>query len=80
YFKDNLLNALLHREGLPLSDGCTGYGCGAAFNFIALLPDGEAAPAPGADGAGAASLAPGPVPPGRRRFVDRLEALGVDVA
>ncbi|NDY41741.1 selenobiotic family peptide radical SAM maturase [Dissulfurirhabdus thermomarina] len=42
YFKDNLLNALLHREGLPLSDGCTGYGCGAAFNFIALLPDGEA--------------------------------------
>ena len=21
--------------------GCTGYGCGAAFNFVALLPDGE---------------------------------------
>ena len=22
-------------------DGCTGYGCGAAFNFLVVLPDGE---------------------------------------
>ena len=21
--------------------GCTGFGCGAAFNFMAVLPDGE---------------------------------------
>ena len=39
--KDNLLN-LVHRErGEPLFGGCTGFGCGAAFNFLALLPDGE---------------------------------------
>ena len=25
----------------PLLQGCTGFGCGAAFNFVALLPDGE---------------------------------------
>ncbi len=40
--KDNLFNILLFQKGLPLFGGCTGYGCGAAFNFIALLPDGEA--------------------------------------
>ena len=40
-FKDNLFN-LVHREkGAPLFGGCTGFGCGAAFNFLALLPDGE---------------------------------------
>jgi selenobiotic family peptide radical SAM maturase len=39
--KDNLFGILLHKSGLPPSGGCTGYGCGAAFNFIALLPDGE---------------------------------------
>jgi selenobiotic family peptide radical SAM maturase len=39
--KDNLLN-LVHRErGEPPFGGCTGFGCGAAFNFLALLPDGE---------------------------------------
>jgi selenobiotic family peptide radical SAM maturase len=39
--KDNLTNILHHRKGLPLFGGCTGYGCGAAFNFLTLLPDGE---------------------------------------
>ena len=40
--KDNLINILRHERGAPLFGGCTGFGCGAAFNFIALLPDGEA--------------------------------------
>lgn len=39
--KDNLLNLLRHQEGLPLFGGCTGYGCGAAFNFLSVLSDGE---------------------------------------
>lgn len=40
-FKDNMLNAHLARTGQPTFGGCTGFGCGAAFNFMALLPDGE---------------------------------------
>jgi selenobiotic family peptide radical SAM maturase len=40
--KDNLLNIIQHRKGIKLFGGCTGYGCGAAFNFISVLPDGEA--------------------------------------
>ncbi len=40
-FKDNLLNAHLARTGRKTFGGCTGFGCGAAFNFMALLPDGE---------------------------------------
>jgi len=40
--KDNLINIPLRRLGLPPFGGCTGFGCGAAFNFLALLPDGEA--------------------------------------
>ena len=40
--KDNLLNLVLQREGMDLFGGCAGYGCGAAFNFMAVLPDGEA--------------------------------------
>ncbi len=39
--KDNLFNIVLEREGRDLFGGCTGFGCGAAFNFLALLPDGE---------------------------------------
>lgn len=39
--KDNLLNTVRFKEGLDLSGGCSGYGCGAAFNFMAVLPDGE---------------------------------------
>jgi selenobiotic family peptide radical SAM maturase len=40
--KDNLINIVRHKKGLPLFGGCAGYGCGAAFNFITVLPDGEA--------------------------------------
>jgi selenobiotic family peptide radical SAM maturase len=39
--KDNLFNIIRHHFGRPLFRGCTGFGCGAAFNFVALLPDGE---------------------------------------
>jgi len=41
-YKDNLFNALRHQTGEPYTDGCTGFGCGAAFNFIAVLPNGDA--------------------------------------
>jgi selenobiotic family peptide radical SAM maturase len=41
-FKDNLLNIPLHHFGRTLRGGCTGVGCGAAFNFVAVMPDGEA--------------------------------------
>jgi selenobiotic family peptide radical SAM maturase len=39
--KDNLINIIHHQKGLPAFGGCTGYGCGAAFNFISLLADGS---------------------------------------
>jgi selenobiotic family peptide radical SAM maturase len=39
--KDNLLSILPFRAGGRPFRGCTGFGCGAAFNFVALLPDGE---------------------------------------
>lgn len=39
--KDNLFNALKYEEGVEPFGGCTGFGCGAAFNFLAVLPDGE---------------------------------------
>ncbi|MDW7774088.1 MAG: thio(seleno)oxazole modification radical SAM maturase SbtM [Desulfobulbaceae bacterium] len=39
--KDNLLNILRRERKQPFFGGCAGRGCGAAFNFIALLPDGE---------------------------------------
>ncbi|MBU0729029.1 MAG: selenobiotic family peptide radical SAM maturase [Proteobacteria bacterium] len=39
--KDNLFNILQFQKGLPPLDGCAGYGCGAAFNFLTVLPDGE---------------------------------------
>ena len=39
--KDNLINVVLSRQGEPPFGGCTGFGCGAAFNFVTLLPDGE---------------------------------------
>ncbi len=41
-FKDNLLNIARFQKGLELFGGCCGFGCGAAFNFISVLPDGEA--------------------------------------
>ncbi len=40
--KDNLINIVRYRKGLNLLGGCSGYGCGAAFNFITVLPDGKA--------------------------------------
>jgi selenobiotic family peptide radical SAM maturase len=39
--KDNLFNLLRRHEGQPLMGGCAGYGCGAAFNFVSMLPDGQ---------------------------------------
>ncbi|MEW6667267.1 MAG: thio(seleno)oxazole modification radical SAM maturase SbtM [Thermodesulfobacteriota bacterium] len=39
--KDNLLGILRHVKGIEPFGGCTGYGCGAAFNFVSLLADGE---------------------------------------
>ena len=39
--KDNLMNIIFHEKGEELFGGCTGHGCGAAFNFISVLPDGE---------------------------------------
>ena len=39
--KDNLINILRERRGISPFGGCTSFGCGAAFNFVALLPDGE---------------------------------------
>jgi selenobiotic family peptide radical SAM maturase len=39
--KENLFSPILAMRGEKLSGGCTGYGCGAAFNFFALLPDGQ---------------------------------------
>jgi len=38
--KDNLFNIIYHEQKSPLFGGCTGYGCGAAFNFMAVLSDG----------------------------------------
>ena len=39
--KDNLINILKYRKGSAPFGGCTGFGCGAAFNFVAVLADGE---------------------------------------
>ncbi|HWR72310.1 MAG TPA: thio(seleno)oxazole modification radical SAM maturase SbtM [Nitrospirota bacterium] len=40
-FKDNLINILRREKSRELFGGCTGHGCGAAFNFVTLLADGE---------------------------------------
>jgi selenobiotic family peptide radical SAM maturase len=40
-FKDNLINIIHHQRHVEPFGGCTDYGCGAAFNFITVLPDGE---------------------------------------
>jgi radical SAM protein with 4Fe4S-binding SPASM domain len=39
--KDNLINIELEHRKQGLFGGCTGFGCGAAFNFVSLLPDGQ---------------------------------------
>lgn len=40
-FKDNLFNPLFQEKSQPFFGGCTGFGCGAAFNFVSVLPTGE---------------------------------------
>jgi selenobiotic family peptide radical SAM maturase len=40
-FKDNFFNLARHQNNQPLFGGCTGYGCGAAFNFVSVLCDGD---------------------------------------
>jgi selenobiotic family peptide radical SAM maturase len=39
--KDNMLSILHYRKGRDPFGGCTTFGCGAAFNFLAVLSDGE---------------------------------------
>lgn len=39
--KDNHLNSLFHQNKGQSFGGCTGFGCGAAFNFVSVLPEGE---------------------------------------
>jgi len=40
--KDNLFNLIQLQDGSGhFYGGCAGYGCGAAFNFVSLLPDGR---------------------------------------
>ena len=39
--KDNLINIIKNDRGEKLFGGCTGYGCGAAFNFCSILPNGD---------------------------------------
>ncbi len=40
-FKDNLINIIRDEQGRKPFGGCTGFGCGAGFNFVTLLSDGE---------------------------------------
>jgi selenobiotic family peptide radical SAM maturase len=39
--KDNFFNLLRCEQNTSLGGGCAGHGCGAGFNFVSLLPDGE---------------------------------------
>jgi len=39
--KDNMLSIHLYKNGIEPFGGCTTFGCGAAFNFLAVLSDGE---------------------------------------
>lgn len=39
--KDSLINIKLEQDKQGLFGGCTGFGCGAAFNFVSILPDGQ---------------------------------------
>jgi selenobiotic family peptide radical SAM maturase len=39
--KDNILSILSYKKGIEPFGGCTTFGCGAAFNFLAVLSDGE---------------------------------------
>lgn len=40
-FKENLINLALSESGKDLFNGCTGRGCSAAFDCLAVLPDGD---------------------------------------
>ncbi|MCF8061464.1 MAG: selenobiotic family peptide radical SAM maturase [Deltaproteobacteria bacterium] len=40
--KESLLNIVRQKRGEDVFGGCAGYGCGAAFNFMSVLPEGEA--------------------------------------
>lgn len=39
--KDNLINIIKEEQNEEPFGGCTGFGCGAAFNFCSLLPNGD---------------------------------------
>jgi len=40
--QDNLFNLIQLQDGSKrFFGGCTGFGCGAAFNFVSLLPNGR---------------------------------------
>jgi len=39
--KDNMLSIQWYKRGFEPFGGCTAFGCGAAFNFLAVLSDGE---------------------------------------
>jgi len=39
--KDNFFNIFHLKNRKPFFGGCAGFGCGAAFNFVSLLPDGR---------------------------------------
>jgi selenobiotic family peptide radical SAM maturase len=39
--KESLANIIYEKADHALFGGCSGFGCGAAFNFVAVLPDGE---------------------------------------
>jgi selenobiotic family peptide radical SAM maturase len=39
--KDNLLNIACQQDNQEVFGGCTGFGCGAAFNFISVLANGD---------------------------------------
>lgn len=39
--KDSLLNCVFKQQEQPLFGGCAGFGCGAAFNFLSILSDGD---------------------------------------
>jgi selenobiotic family peptide radical SAM maturase len=39
--KENLLNIVCQQDNQEMFGGCTGFGCGAAFNFISVLANGD---------------------------------------
>lgn len=39
--KDGLMNIERQQRPEGIFGGCTGFGCGAAFNFVSVLPDGQ---------------------------------------